>query len=238
MYKAFYTLLSDERRLKTELQSAQEKRDHQKIELSQTQVNEQKLKNELSSLLPLYENLSKTKEEEQDLVNILQILHLSHSFDILNQRIQKGNKEIEKTEQILEEKKREIEALDKKISEQKALKIDHQLISNLSQWFDKKINLTERKQKQEDRIKEIQNQLDRIDEEMKNIPLFSEGDGGDFKAKLSIEIERLEKQKAELSKKRGQLEVQRELSRFTTALHLGESCPLCGSKGAPQYHPF
>ena len=46
-----------------------------------------------------------------------------------------------------------------------------------------------------DRIKEIQNQLNRIDEEMKNIPLFSEGDGGDFKAKLSIEIERLEKQK-------------------------------------------
>ena len=238
VYKAFYTLLSDERRLKTELQSAQEKRDHQKIELSQTQVNEQKLKNELSSLLPLYENLSKTKEEEQDLANILQILHLSHSFDILNQRIQKGNKEIEKTEQILEEKKREIEALDKKISEQKALKIDHQLISNLSQWFDKKINLTERKQKQKDRIKEIQNQLDRIDEEMKNIPLFSEGDGGDFKAKLSIEIERLEKQKAELSKKRGQLEVQRELSRFTTALHLGESCPLCGSKEHPNITHF
>ena len=73
---------------------------------------------------------------------------------------------------------------------------------------------------------------------MKNIPLFSEGDGGDFKAKLSIEIERLEKQKAELSKKRGQLEVQRELSRFTTALHLGESCPLCGSKEHPNITHF
>ncbi len=236
--KVFKNLLDNKARLTKELQSYAYKKDTETKKLNEVQDKLTFISENINSLQETYEKLSKTKQIEADLQQILSILPLQEKLTEEKKRTVKGSEKIAEVEKELKDKKEFNSTIENEIESLKKQRIDSQLLLEVSNWYEKDLALSENQSEQQQKIQETAIQLQNIIDELSDFALFKEGFVSDYKEKIAHEKETIEKEKNTLIQKLNQLELQRQLSHYTKELHEGSPCPLCGSLEHPSVTHF
>lgn len=236
--KVFKNLLDNKVRLTKELKSYTYKRDTETEKLKEVQDKLAFISENINSLQDTYEKLPDTKQIEADLQQILSIFPLQEKLVEEKGRTVKGSEKIAEVEKELKNKKEFNSTIENEIESLKKQRIDSQLLLKIGNWYEKNQSFSENQNKQQQKIQETTTQLQNIIDELSHFALFKEGFVPNYKEKITIEKESIEKKKDTLQQKCNQLELQRQLSHYTKELHKGSPCPLCGSLEHPSVAHF
>jgi exonuclease SbcC len=198
-------------------------------QLKRLKNQKQEKNEELEKIAGKFEKLPQKRKEEQDLGFIIKVLKISQRIEKIKQKGKERKKNLKhalKKEQAIRSK---IEDAEKELKELKVKKPDSSVLHEIGSWYQEQQNLRKnlqaQTQKAADKEKEVQ-QLEAILEEKE---IKTETYGDDFGAKLDD----LARKRDILEEKRGQIEVQQKLAKYTRELHDGKPCPLCGSLDHP-----
>lgn len=229
--RIFNPLLSEKEKLSREISGKQSEAEQQNKIVQETALEFNTVKEHISNLQPKFEVLEQSKIQENDLSVILQILKYSDEIKNLKERTQKGSKEVNEVEEKRKNIQQNIDLLSLEIEKLKTKKLDSTLLLNIGNWFIQQKNFRKSQEDQTEKIRKQELQIQQISEELKAFP---ENFKEDFRAKK----ETLEAQKKEFLQKSDHLKIQQELARFSSELHHGEACPLCGSSEHPNIVEF
>jgi len=234
VFKVFNPLLSEKLKLE-KLQAVQvedqmqQKKILEKIESEFTQV-----KKDLETISPQFKALEENKIQEHDLNLIVQMLAFSEEIKKVKDRTKNGGEKVNEVinEQVLLEEK--IALFTKNSDDLKAKRIDADVLLNVGKWFSTNQYLKESFLNQSQKVIDCKANIQQISEELKVLKINEKTYLEDFKSKMEL----LENQKKNLNDQRNHLEVQQKLAHFSTELHDGESCPLCGALDHPNIVEF
>jgi exonuclease SbcC len=229
--RAFIPLISEKDKLSKEILVKQTEAEKQITIVQETELQFTTIKEQLLLLQPQFEVLEQSKIQENDLSLILQILIYSNEIKNLQERTQKGSKEVTEVEEKRKNIQQNIDQLSKEIETLKTKKLDSLLLLNTGNWFIQQKNFKKSQEEQTEKIKKQQLQIEQISEELKAFP-------DNFKENFESKKVNLEAQKKEFSQKLDHLKIQQELAKFSSELHNGEACPLCGSSEHPNIVEF
>lgn len=229
--RIFNPLLSEKEKLSKEISGKQSEAEQQNKIVQETALEFNTVKEHISSLQPKFETLEQSKIQENDLNLILQILKYSDEVKNLKERTQKGSKEVNEVEEKRKNIQQNIDQLSLEIEKLKTKKLDSTLLLNIGNWFIQQKNFRKAQKDQTEKIQKQELQIQQISEELKAFP-------ENFKEDFRAQKETLEAQKKEFSHKLDHLKIQQELARFSSEIHHGEACPLCGSSEHPNIVEF
>lgn len=233
VFRVFNPLIIEKNKLSKEIKDQQtEKENHVKV-VQETEKKFNAVREQLIILEPKFKALEQSRIQENDLNLIVNILKFSEEIKVLNQRTLKGSEKVTEVEAKREIILKKVAELTKSIGILKEQKLDTALLSQISNWFIQHKNSQKSLREQTEKIEKQQKQVYAIHEELKAF-LYHENYTENFRTQKEI----LEAQKKEWSQKLDHLKIQKELSRFASELHNGESCPLCGSKEHPSIVQF
>lgn len=232
--RIFQPLINEKNRLEKDSKLQKEARDHQQISLTKTETIQKSIKDKLEDIQPRFDKLNQSRNEENDLILILQMLKFSEEIQLLKTRLEKGNLKLKDVEKQQKSHSNNIENLQLETQKLKSQKLDSELLLKVGNWFSDRKKLTESLSQQTKKITDKTAEIASITEEFKLLNVNPETFSEDFKK----EIDNVEKQQKLLSEKKNQLEVQKKLAQFASALHDGEACPLCGSHEHPHVVEF
>lgn len=233
VFRVFNPLIIEKNKLSKEIKDQQtEKENHVKV-VQETEKKFNAVREQLVILEPKFKALEQSRIQENDLNLIVNILKFSEEIKVLNQRTLKGSEKVTEVEAKREIILKKVAELTKSIGILKEQKLDTALLSQISNWFIQHKNSQKSLREQTEKIEKQQKQVYAIHEELKAF-LYHENYTENFRTQKEI----LEAQKKEWSQKLDHLKIQKELSRFASELHNGESCPLCGSKEHPSIVQF
>ena len=236
--KLFKNLLDNRTHLTKELQFYTNKRVTEVEALNQVQNKLTHISDNIEALQESYEKLPDAKQMEEDLQQLLAIFPLQERLTKEKSRTIEGTKKIAEEEKNLKDKKDYNNTIESEIESLKKQRIDSQLLLEVGNWYEKELLLSENQNKQQQKIKDTTAQLQEIVKELSCFVLFKDGFVPNYKEKITIEKESIEKEKDTLQQKLNQLELQRQLSHYTKELHEGSPCPLCGSTEHPSITHF
>lgn len=234
VFKVFNPLLSEKRKLE-KLQAGQaEDQTQQKKILEKIESEFTRVKKDLETILPQFKALEENKIQEHDLNLIVQMLAFSEEIKKVKDRTKNGGEKVNEVinEQVLLEEK--IALFTKNSDDLKAKRIDADVLLNVGKWFSTNQYLKESFLNQSQKVIDCKANIQQISEELKVLKINEKTYLEDFKSKMEL----LENQKKNLNDQRNHLEVQQKLAHFSTELHDGESCPLCGALDHPNIVEF
>ena len=234
VFKVFNPLLSEKWKLE-KLQAVQaEDQIQQKKILEKIESEFTRVKKDLETILPQFKALEENKIQEHDLNLIVQMLAFSEEIKKLKDRTKNGGEKVNEVinEQVLLEEK--IALFTKNSDDLKAKRIDADVLLNVGKWFSTNQYLKESFLNQSQKVIDCKANIQQISEELKALKINEKTYLEDFKSKMEL----LENQKKNLNDQRNHLEVQQKLAHFSTELHDGESCPLCGALDHPNIVEF
>ena len=178
--------------------------------------------------------LEENKIQEHDLNLIVQMLAFSEEIKKVKDRTKNGGEKVNEVinEQVLLEEK--IALFTKNSDDLKAKRIDADVLLNVGKWFSTNQYLKESFLNQSQKVIDCKANIQQISEELTALKINEKSYLEDFKSKMEL----LENQKKNLNDQRNHLEVQQKLAHFSTELHDGESCPLCGALDHPNIVEF
>ncbi|GAA4159916.1 SbcC/MukB-like Walker B domain-containing protein [Chryseobacterium ginsenosidimutans] len=229
--RIFIPLISEKDKLSKEISGKQTEAEKQITVVRKTELQFTTIKEQLSLLQPQFEVLEQSKIQENDLSLILQILIYSNEIKNLQERTQKGFKEVTEVEEKRKNIQQNIDQLSKDIETLKTQKLDSTLLLNVGNWFIQQKNFKKSQDEQTEKIRKQQLQIEQILEELKAFPK-------NLKENFESKKANLEAQKKAFSQKLDYLKIQQELAKFSSELHNGEACPLCGSSEHPNIVEF
>ncbi|MDQ0595638.1 exonuclease SbcC [Chryseobacterium ginsenosidimutans] len=229
--RIFNPLISEKNKLSKEIYEKQTEAEKQRKTVYETQLQFNTVKEQITLLQPQFDALQQSKIQENDLSLILQTLVYSDEIKNLQERTQKGSKEVMEVEEKSKNIQQNIDHLTKEIEIVKIKKLDSTLLLNVGNWFIQQKNLIKSHEEQSEKIKRQQINIEQVSEELKIFP-------DNFKETFKKKKETLEVQKKELSQKLDQLKIQQELAKFSNELRNGEACLLCGSYEHPNIVEF
>ncbi|GAA5094537.1 SbcC/MukB-like Walker B domain-containing protein [Chryseobacterium ginsengisoli] len=229
--RIFNPLISEKEKLSKEISGKQSETEKQTKIVQETELQFNTIKEHIANLQPKFEALEQSKIQENDLNLILQILKYSDEIKNLKERTQKGSKEVTEVEGKRKNIQQNIDQLSKETEELKTKKLDSTLLLNVGNWYIQQKNFRKSQEDQTEKIRKQESQIQQISEELKAFP-------ENFKEDFKTKKETLEAQKKEFSQKLDHLKIQQELSKFSSELHNGEACPLCGSSEHPNIVEF
>ncbi|MEJ5102494.1 SMC family ATPase [Chryseobacterium sp. MYb328] len=232
-FRVFNPLISEKNRLSKGIAEKRSEKEGQIKTLQETEVTFNAVKEQLAALETKFKALEQSRIQENDLNLIVQILKFYKEIETLNERTRKGSEKVAEVEIQRDTIQKKIIELSKNIDALKGQKLDTSLLSSVGNWFIQQKNFKKTQQEQIEKIEKHQKQVELISEELKPFALEE-----NFKTAFTHKKEALEIQKKELSLKLDHLKIQKELSRFASELHDGESCPLCGSPEHPHIVEF
>ncbi|MCS3868197.1 exonuclease SbcC [Chryseobacterium ginsenosidimutans] len=227
----FIPLISEKNKLSKEISGKQTEAEKQITIVQETELQFNTIKKQLALLQPQFEVLEQSKIQENDLSLILQTLIYSNEIKNLQERTQKGSKEVTEVEEKRKNIQQNIDQLSKEIETLKTQKLDSTLLLNVGNWFIQQKNFNNSQEEQTEKIRKQQLQIEQISEELKAFP-------DHFKDNFESKKAALESQKKAFSQKLDHLKIQQELAKFSSELHNGEACPLCGSSEHPNIVEF
>ena len=234
VFKVFNPLLSE--KLKLEKLQAVQAEDHmqQKKILEKIEGEFTRVKKDLETISPQFKALEENKIQEHDLNLIVQMLAFSEEIKKVKDRTKNGGEKVNEVinEQVLLEEK--IALFTKNSDDLKAKRIDADVLLNVGKWFSTNQYLKESFLNQSQKVIDCKANIQQISEELKSLKINEKTYLEDFKSKMEL----LENQKKNLNDQRNHLEVQQKLAHFSTELHDGESCPLCGALDHPNIVEF
>ena len=234
VFKVFNPLLSEKRKLE-KLQAGQaEDQTQQKKILEKIEGEFTRVKKDLETISPQFKALEENKIQEHDLNLIVQMLAFSEEIKKVKDRTKNGGEKVNEVinEQVLLEEK--IALFTKNSDDLKAKRIDADVLLNVGKWFSTNQYLKESFLNQSQKVIDCKANIQQISEELKSLKINEKTYLEDFKSKMEL----LENQKINLNDQRNHLEVQQKLAHFSTELHDGESCPLCGALDHPNIVEF
>lgn len=234
VFKVFNPLLSEKLKLE-KLQAVQvEDQMQQKKILEKIEGEFTRVKKDLETILPQFKALEENKIQEHDLNLIVQMLAFSEEIKKVKDRTKNGGEKVNEVinEQVLLEEK--IALFTKNSDDLKAKRIDADVLLNVGKWFSTNQYLKESFLNQSQKVIDCKANIQQISEELKSLKINEKTYLEDFKSKMEL----LENQKKNLNDQRNHLEVQQKLAHFSTELHDGESCPLCGALDHPNIVEF
>ena len=234
VFKVFNPLLSEKRKLE-KLQAGQaEDQTQQKKILEKIESEFTRVKKDLETISPQFKALEENKIQEHDLNLIVQMLAFSEEIKKVKDRTKNGGEKVNEVinEQVLLEEK--IALFTKNSDDLKAKRIDADVLLNVGKWFSTNQYLKESFLNQSQKVIDCKANIQQISEELKSLKINEKTYLEDFKSKMEL----LENQKKNLNDQRNHLEVQQKLAHFSTELHDGESCPLCGALDHPNIVEF
>jgi exonuclease SbcC len=229
--RAFIPLISEKNKLSKEIFGKHTEAEKQITIVQETELQFKKIKEQLSFIQPQFEVLEQSKIQENDLSLILQTLIYSNEIKNLQERTQKGSKEVTEVEEKRKNIQQNIDQLSKEIEILKTKKLDSTILLNVGNWFIQQKNFKKSQEEQTEKIRKQQLQIEQISEELKAFP-------DHFKENFESKKAALEAQKKAFSLKLDHLKIQQELAKFSSELHNGEACPLCGSSEHPNIVEF
>ena len=234
VFKVFNPLLSEKLKLE-KLQAVQvEDQMQQKKILEKIEGEFTRVKKDLETISPQFKALEENKIQEHDLNLIVQMLAFSEEIKKVKDRTKNGGEKVNEVinEQVLLEEK--IALFTKNSDDLKAKRIDADVLLNVGKWFSTNQYLKESFLNQSQKVIDCKANIQQISEELKVLKINEKTYLEDFKSKMEL----LENQKKNLNDQRNHLEVQQKLAHFSTELHDGESCPLCGALDHPNIVEF
>ena len=234
VFKVFNPLLSEKLKLE-KLQAGQaEDQTQQKKILEKIEGEFTRVKKDLETISPQFKALEENKIQEHDLNLIVQMLAFSEEIKKVKDRTKNGGEKVNEVinEQVLLEEK--IALFTKNSDDLKAKRIDADVLLNVGKWFSTNQYLKESFLNQSQKVIDCKANIQQISEEFKALKINEKTYLEDFKSKMEL----LENQKKNLNDQRNHLEVQQKLAHFSTELHDGESCPLCGALDHPNIVEF
>ena len=234
VFKVFNPLLSEKLKLE-KLQTVQvEDQMQQKKILEKIEGEFTRVKKDLETISPQFKALEENKIQEHDLNLIVQMLAFSEEIKKVKDRTKNGGEKVNEVinEQVLLEEK--IALFTKNSDDLKAKRIDADVLLNVGKWFSTNQYLKESFLNQSQKVIDCKANIQQISEEFKALKINEKSYLEDFKSKMEL----LENQKKNLNDQRNHLEVQQKLAHFSTELHDGESCPLCGALDHPNIVEF
>ena len=234
VFKVFNPLLSEKLKLE-KLQAVQvEDQMQQKKILEKIEGEFTRVKKDLETISPQFKALEENKIQEHDLNLIVQMLAFSEEIKKVKDRTKNGGEKVNEVinEQVLLEEK--IALFTKNSDDLKAKRIDADVLLNVGKWFSTNQYLKESFLTQSQKVIDCKANIQQISEELKALKINEKTYLEDFKSKMEL----LENQKKNLNDQRNHLEVQQKLAHFSTELHDGESCPLCGALDHPNIVEF
>ena len=234
VFKVFNPLLSEKRKLE-KLQAVQvEDQIQQKKILEKIESEFTRVKKDLETISPQFKALEENKIQEHDLNLIVQMLAFSEEIKKVKDRTKNGGEKVNEVinEQVLLEEK--IALFTKNSDDLKAKRVDADVLLNVGKWFSTNQYLKESFLTQSQKVIDCKANIQQISEELKALKINEKTYLEDFKSKMEL----LENQKKNLNDQRNHLEVQQKLAHFSTELHDGESCPLCGALDHPNIVEF
>ena len=234
VFKVFNPLLSEKLKLE-KLQAVQvEDQMQQKKILEKIEGEFTRVKKDLETISPQFKALEENKIQEHDLNLIVQMLAFSEEIKKVKDRTKNGGEKVNEVinEQVLLEEK--IALFTKNSDDLKAKRIDADVLLNVGKWFSTNQYLKESFLNQSQKVIDCKANIQQISEEFKALKINEKTYLEDFKSKMEL----LENQKINLNDQRNHLEVQQKLAHFSTELHDGESCPLCGALDHPNIVEF
>jgi len=229
IFNAFHSLLTDRKRLETELQQKTDHLGNERKNLEITEKQMVELTEKIEKLTPVYESLSVKRMEENDLELIAEMLGFSTQIEELKERLLKGSQKVDEVRTKQLSVKEKISGLQGEIRSLTAKRIDPQMLLDAGNWFTKQQYLTETLNKQ-------QNEADRLQRQITDVSMRLPAlDFNEKKAEAYFNSEKavLERQKSTLEAEKSRLKVQWELSRYAHSMQDGFPCPLCGSSEHP-----
>ncbi|ATL75967.1 hypothetical protein IQ37_16025 [Chryseobacterium piperi] len=234
VYRVFHPLLLEKDKLSNEILSKRKDHESHTKSLHETEKVFNKIQEQLHLIQPKFEALNVTKIQESDLNLILQIMKFSKEISTLEERTKKGSEKVNEVKEKQQTIQKKVDTLSKELEALKPQKLDANLLLNVANWFVHKKSLISQQQKQTQKLIVQKESIQKITDELKLL----EVDTDTFREKFKIKSDALEANKKELSQKLDHLKLQKELSRFASELHAGESCPLCGSLEHPNIIEF
>ena len=234
VFKVFNPLLSEKLKLE-KLQAVQaEDQMQQKKILEKIEGEFTRVKKDLETISPQFKALEENKIQEHDLNLIVQMLAFSEEIKKVKDRTKNGGEKVNEVinEQVLLDEK--IALFTKNSDDLKAKRIDADVLLNVGKWFSTNQYLKESFLNQSQKVIDCKANIQQISEELKSLKINEKTYLEDFKSKMEL----LENQKKNLNDQRNHLEVQQKLAHFSTELHDGESCPLCGALDHPNIVEF
>ncbi|GEM51516.1 nuclease SbcCD subunit C [Empedobacter brevis NBRC 14943 = ATCC 43319] len=225
IFNGFHRLLENQAKLENQINGKTTSLDVQYKQLTLLENQMQEVSNQIERLKNAYEALPTNRKEEADLELILQILTFSHEIEQLKERTFKGLKKVEEVQENEQKIEDSIKSLEKEITILSQSKIDSQTLIEVGNWFVYSQNLNQLIQKQQTKILEQQNQINVLNDQLKE----NEIEISTFENKFNTAFDVLKSTRQSLEKQKTDLELQQKLAQYTHNLHDGEACPLCGA---------
>lgn len=224
-YKVFHQLLIDLDKNEQEKNAKQTEIALATVKMNTMEQTLNEYEAELKKIIPYFEQLADKKVEENDLYFILQVANCNEALTALNKRIAKG----EDVVKMLQVKERVIVEEMRVIQDEKAelllAKMDSGLMMQLGSWYQNAESMTEALKNQKKKVDDKEREIQQIKLKLKEKEL----DAQTYKTQFAEKLERLSEAKAIFEKEKEELVVQQKLSAYSSELHPGQACPLCGS---------
>ncbi|WP_345990698.1 SMC family ATPase [Chryseobacterium sp. Chry.R1] len=233
-FRIFDPLLNEKKKLSGEISERQKELEIRTKSVEETEKSFNLIKEKLVALQPQFDALDQSKIQENDLGLILRMLQFSEEIKTLRERTQKGAKKVLEVEEKQKLGQSAINTLTKEADRLKPQKIEANVLVSVGNWFVQNRNLRELQQKQSQKLMDQQDLISKILNDLKVYKIDTEN----FREDFQLKTENLENKRKNLQQKLDHLKIQKELSRFATKLHDGESCPLCGSLEHPHIIEF
>lgn len=178
---------------------------------------------------PAYKNIESDKKQVFELGLIATIIRAQEEIAKCVSRLEKGEPLVKQCQEGIDVVEKSLLSKRNELKEKKSKRISTAVLLEVGQWFSEENRLETQVIHEREKCNATQEKIKGITAE-RNIYELEEKT---WRESLNDKLNLLKKKEEQLVQQKNQLEVAQQLSQYTSALHDGVACPLCGSLEHP-----
>ena len=178
---------------------------------------------------PAYKNIEADRKQVFELGLIATIIRAQEEIAKCVSRLEKGEPLVKQCQEGIDVVEKRLLSKRNELKEIKSKRISTAVLLEVGQWFSEKNRLETQVIQEREKCNATQEKIKDITAERKIYEL----EETTWRESLNNKLGLLQKKEEQLTQHKNQLEVAQQLSQYTSALHDGVACPLCGSLEHP-----